>query len=171
MNDTLESVKGFLTLTLIDFEGKKYFERKVEVEVGANESKLIYKLSIEELPKPLNDKVLWLTLETGTYKYTNQVFLVRHCDLKLPRTKLTTSIRTMKNKIIVTLYSEKYARFSYVKVVSIDPKKVKYSDNYIDILPGEKHDVEIELLDVKEKEVKLRIGALNADEFIMRVSI
>ena len=170
VNDKLTEVNGKIVMKLIDFDGKEYFSRTSEVKVGPNESKLVDKININELPKPLNNKVLVLRLETEKEIIENQVFLARHAELAFPNTKITTSFRTMKNKIIISLYSDKYARFAYVKVIDVDPMRVKYSDNYIDILPGQTYDITIELLD-QVKECTIKVGALNAPEFTMKISL
>jgi beta-mannosidase len=143
ISDLLESLDGKLKLTVLDFEGKVVNEEAIDITVGANTSTFIQSLDIKNLvgKASKSDVVVNVKLIKGSELLTtNNFYLVKPKEQTLPEVHFSTSVVEKDGKQILEISTDKLARDIYL---NIPDQEVFFSDNYFDLLPGEKHKIEI----------------------------
>ena len=143
VSDKLEDITGELKLSVIDFDGEYINDSTLSIKIEANSSSLIKSLNVKDLIGKANETNVVLNvklLKGEEVLATNNVYPVKPKDQNLPEVNITKSIVDREGKLILQLTTDKLARDIYL---NIPDKEVFFSDNYFDLLPGQKNQIEI----------------------------
>lgn len=145
MSDYLHNVNNLqLTVQVVDFNKGviKEFKEKVQAEANASKIMKTYNVSeiISEADKANTMIRAWLTDSKGKTISTKDYFFYWPNKLNLPETTVNTSVKYANGKYIVTLTSEKLAKDVFVEIPVMG---AKFTDNFVNLLPGEKKVIEI----------------------------
>lgn len=137
VSDSREAFKAKMEMNILDFSGKKLWSKTIPVNMGANTSTEFFKMTTSELVNKMDTTqiVFSVKLLKG-----NQVIASNLCyfsapkDLKLQKPAITKLVTVSEQGYSITLSSDKLARDVYLDT----DEKGRFSDNYFDLLPGEK---------------------------------
>lgn len=151
MSDYLHNVNNLqLTVQVVDFNKGVVKEFKEKVQAKANASNIVKTFNVSEIISEA-DKAntmirAWLTDSKGKTISTKDYFFYWPNKLNLPETKVNTSVKYANGKYIVTLTSEKLAKDVFVEIPIMG---AKFTDNFVNLLPGEKKVIEITSSELK----------------------
>ena len=138
-NDTLNAVNDTLTLRLGEFDGPVIREETLNVTAPANGSSCVATLGAGEWPGAANR---YLSLR-GNHAPANRAFFAAIKDLDRQAAQPSMSINQPDPLTLqVTLHAETYAYFTHL--LSRD-EGARFSDNYLDLQPGESREVTVRL--------------------------
>lgn len=133
-----------LSIRLIDFDGKTLKEIKQPVSVADNQSTLVKSISTNQLATEEQQKncVVHVQLmdKSGKIIAQDNFFFRWAKELNLPKIDVKTAIRYIDGKYTVTLSSAKLAKNVFIEIPILG---AQFTDNFFDLLPGEKKVVEI----------------------------
>ncbi|MCC1482979.1 beta-mannosidase [Winogradskyella immobilis] len=130
INDNLQPENGILSLQLLDFEGKVIWENYKDVEVVPNSSEVKFQMDLNTISFQKEAVVL-----VSKFKdLTSNFYFSKPKDLKLKQEEIEKTVTKSSNGFKVILSSKTLQKdvFLYTTI------KGHFSDNYFDILPGEK---------------------------------
>lgn len=138
VNDEVSSKKGKLELQLLDFEGKILWRSTTEIQVEENTSKVYYAINKTDFEK-FNAKQSVLSVK----------FIVDDSEAKsaLFYFEKPKNLELKQPKITVQHLDENTLEVStdiLAKNVFLSSDKTHFSDNYFDLLPGEKRKIHFE---------------------------
>lgn len=143
-----------LTVQVVDFNRGVVKEFREKVDAKANSSQVVKSFNSSELV-PEEERAsrmirAWLSDSSGKRVSTRDYFFHWPNKLNLPETKVETSVKYADGKYTVTLRSKKLAKDVYVEIPVMG---ARFSDNFVDLIPGEKRVIEITspLLKASEK--------------------
>ncbi|MDO5524265.1 MAG: glycoside hydrolase family 2 protein [Bacteroidia bacterium] len=145
MSDYLTDVNNLrLTVQVVDFNKGVIKEFKERVNAGANASQIVKTFNVAGII-PEADKAntmfrAWLTDSKGKTVSTKDYFFYWPNKLNLPETNVNTSVKYANGKYTVTLTSAKLAKDVFVEIPVMG---AKFTDNFVNLLPGEKKVIEI----------------------------
>ncbi|MDT7833043.1 glycoside hydrolase family 2 protein [Flavobacteriaceae bacterium S356] len=157
INDSLESYSDTLSIRIIDFEGRSLWLYKEHITIDSNVSKKVFELSLDSLQFNKSNAVMKTSFKK---KYSNFYFSApKH--LALPISAFSTNILKTRDGFNISIFG-----FNLLKDVFIIPNvEGTLSDNFFDVLPGERKTVffrtNVDSLTTKN----LRIKHLNAFGF------
>jgi beta-mannosidase len=161
VNDKLETFSDTLELKVVSFSGEELFRTTLEITIPENASKMVTSFTEEELLGgfPANEAVICLS--SLNEKAQRNVYYFRdHKDLVLPKSPLMVEVNTNEQK--VTIQSERLARMVKLEVPA---EKITFSENFVDILPGETITIEIGHLENRPVDLsELKVTAINSVE-------
>lgn len=139
INDTMKPLHDCkIVYRLLTFDGTEKMSAEIDsVTISALESKCVKTLAVSDLQKYGNLKSCILVAELWEKDLISQKTLLfaPEKDLSLPKTQVQMDIQVQGNEAILTLQSEQYVRFLQIHSKS---NTQPFSDNYFDLLPGEK---------------------------------
>ncbi len=157
VNDRLEPISGELRLRLMDFDGKVVWEDASLVEIPANSSDNYFDANKREYRykyrKQLDNLVFVAELvENGKILSKNSFYFEPFKKLKISHPTVGYSISGSETGFDIELKTDKLAKNVYLQ---IGDEKGFFSDNYFDLLPGEKVTIQLQtkLSEEKLKEV------------------
>ncbi len=157
--DTLEHVS--MEMQVIDFNGKKKGNaiRIHPLQIQANSSQCVYRTNFTEMLTPDELKRCFLRLvlkdRSGRLLAESIHFFSKTKDLLLPQVKISSKVKLSEGKCELTLSSDKLAKDVFVEVPF---QGARFSDNFFDLLPGERKKITITSPLIKtEGEVPLSI--------------
>jgi len=132
-----------LTLTLVDFNGKKIWHKEQAATLKPLASQVVFRIPLAELLAGVDkDGVVLhaeLTDAEGKVLSSNDHFFDEFPkNLKLPQARVTATVTGTGTQKIVHLASAKFARAVCIDFTDTDAHA---EDNYFDLLPGESRDV------------------------------
>lgn len=142
VSDRQTSFPAQLRLTLIDFGGHKLSETNRDVQVEGLGSKVYQSLIKSDLLVSQDPKKVFLQcdlLVAGKVVSSGRHFFVPAKDLALVKPEITTLIRPARKGFRVMLTTNALARDVYL---SLNQGDGFFSDNYFDLVPGRKIEVE-----------------------------
>jgi beta-mannosidase len=137
VSDLAQKTDAVIRLNLADFSGFSLWNRPVKVTLPANNSALVYSLDLKEIPLNYREKEVFLTatLVTGTKELDQEfVYFAAPKDLKLPEPGIKTRISDKGDHFVIEISSEKLCK--NLMLIS-DNTEVQFSDNFLDMQPGE----------------------------------
>jgi beta-mannosidase len=137
ISDLIATQKGILRLKLIDFQGITLWEESVKTQLPANSSEVIFETDTTELLGLVGRTkcILVSTFESGKNVIdTDYHFFARVKDLKLVDPGISLDIMENPDAYSVTIHSENLAKNLFLSSTN---SEVQFSDNFMDILPGE----------------------------------
>ncbi|NCB24540.1 MAG: glycoside hydrolase family 2 protein [Bacteroidia bacterium] len=145
LSDYLEERNDLqLTVQLIDFQAGKQKELKTKVSAKANSSQIVKTLPLSEWmgEQDKANKMIHAILSNskGDVISTKDYFFYWPNKLNLPETKIETKMKYADGQYTLTLMSPKLAKDVFVE---IPIQGAHFSDNFIDLLPGEKRTIVI----------------------------
>lgn len=162
VNDTQDEVGGQLRLIVYDLHGERLYNSTYEVKVPAQSSLQIAPVEEAEVLGTKRAEEVMVELQAeGFIAPMNRYFLRDPKDVMLPHSRLSVHVNEEEQSVTVNA-SNAIARM--VKL-ELPVGRVRFSDNYFDLLPGESRTVtlqhpEMQALPLKE----LRVSAMNASE-------
>ena len=159
MSDKLTDEDVTLALELMDFNGKVYNKRKIDGKLPANTSLLFAK---ENWEKELNGQPASTSLMHMVVKnkkgevLSDEIYYFAYPkDQQLPKQELQYQVKEKEGVCEVTVKAKKLARDIFIEVPE---QGVRFSDNFFDLLPGQKKKVVISSPDghpLKNVQVKI----------------
>ncbi|PYE52319.1 glycoside hydrolase family 2 protein [Paenibacillus barcinonensis] len=162
VNDTQEGIKGHLRLNVYDLHGELLYTRTDEVNAPLHSSTCIVSLQeTQVLAAKQAEEVIVELVPEGFDAPVNRYFLRDPKDVKLPPSLLSVHLNEEDQSVTITA-SEAVARM--VKL-ELPLGRVRFSDNYFDLLPGESRTVTLRHPEIQALPLHLlRICAMNAQE-------
>ena len=137
ISDLQAPQKGLLQLRLIDFQGITLWEKSVKTQLPANSSAIIFETDTTELLSLVGRSkcILVTTFETGKNVIdTDYHYFARVKDLKLVDPGISLDVKETPDAYSVTIHSENLAKNIFLTSTN---SEVQFSDNFMDILPGQ----------------------------------
>ena len=142
MSDRLTDEELTLNLELMDFNGKVYRKQKVDGLLPANTSKLFYQEPVEQALAGRDSATTFMHMVVKSKKgevLSDEIYYFAHPkDQLLPKTPLLWQVKQKKGYCEVTVKADKLARDIFIEV---PVQGVRFSDNFFDLLPGQKKKV------------------------------
>lgn len=146
ISDLLDNLQELtLDMRLTDFSGKVWKKESRKVDLPANSSHEIFGSTTAywKSAKDLTECYLLITLKNSRKQPVAQsvCYFVPTKDLKLPETKIRRKVKYSDGSYTITLSSPKLAKDVFIE---IPVQGARFSDNFFDLLPGEKRVITIE---------------------------
>jgi beta-mannosidase len=139
VSDKTETLDGTLRMRIMDLSGKIVKETTQTIKIDPLVSKVYQRLPLVQLSEA--NAADWSTLVgvadltiDGREVSRNLVYFLPSKQVKLPPASVTTEITAVGDGYDVTLRSPVLARSVYLSFGELD---AQFSDNYVDLLPGE----------------------------------
>jgi beta-mannosidase len=144
VNDRLEQVNGQLLLKLTDFDGRVIWETASLVEIPANSSRDYFNENKNEFLDRKDTRNLLFSarlIENGRTISRNIFFFRPFKELNIPEPTIEHTIKRTDTGYELELKTDKLAKNVYLQ---IGDEEGFFSDNYFDMLPGEKVTITLE---------------------------
>ena len=152
LSDKLTDISNLkLTISLIDFTGKKEKNIQTQVMAKANASEKVHALSIADFASLAQQEncVVHVSLTDEKNKVvaaTNYYFNWPN-RLNLPKTQIKQKVSYADGEYTITLSSKNLAKDVFVEIPILG---TKFSDNFFDLLPGERKVITISSPELKK---------------------
>lgn len=145
VSDRLKPTRGKLNIRVMDLRGNIITETASNVILPANTSKIQFTAPLVNLLKGKSPNEVFINAyftENGDKGKTvsNNYFLTRYKDIDFPKANIRTSSISSGDGFDVTVESDVFARGVFLSIEGIDNF---FSDNYFDLLPGEKQIIHV----------------------------
>lgn len=141
VNDRQQAVSGTLSVSMMSMDGRTISQYKKAVTVDPNVSVNVWNMPVEQLLNGHDkSKVIVHAVFKADRTYDNNYALLKQQDMKYPDAHITPVVTPVKGGMKVTLQSDAFARAVYLSVSGTDNF---FSDNYFDLLPGEKRTITV----------------------------
>jgi len=143
VSDRQQTQPAKLHVRLLDLSGKVLEEKSADIEVKPLSSDVYLSLPVTQLLAQRQRNQVFIAAELlvgGKPVSRNLYFFTPMKDIALPQPEITSKIEAESNRYRVTLHSAQLARDVYLSFGDAD---AKFSDNYIDLLPGETAEIEV----------------------------
>jgi beta-mannosidase len=137
VSDSKEPFKASLEMKILDFSGKQLWSKNVPVSMAANTSTAFFKTTTKELVDKLDTTQIVFSvklLQGNKLLASNLSYFSAPKDLKLQKPVITKLVAVSEQGYSITLTSDKLVKDLYLDI----DEKGMFSDNYFDLLPGEK---------------------------------
>jgi beta-mannosidase len=152
VNDRLEQVNAQLILKMMNFDGRVVWEIASLVEIPANSSKDYFNENKHEFLYRKDTRNLLFSaelIENGETISRNIFFFRPFKELDVPTPQVEYSIEKTDSGFDIKLKTDKLAKNVYLQ---IEDEEGFFSDNYFDMLPGEKVTINLET-DISEEKL------------------
>src|SRR5215469_13711219 len=143
VSDRQEVQAAELRVRLLDLAGKVLEEKSAQIQVKPLASEVYLSLPMTGLLAQRRAEDVFIDsqlLVGGKSVSRNLYFFAKMKEVRLPKPEIKASIESAGNAYRVALQSSHIARDVYLSFGDFD---VKFSDNYIDLLPGEPVQIEV----------------------------
>lgn len=152
LSDKLEDATGLvLDMRLMDFNGKKLAQESVKVEALANSSVKVFGKALDAWADEARRKECCLLLslkDRQGHEVARDIhYFVPTKDLNLPQTAVNCKLKVSDGSCEVTLSASKLAKDVFVQVPY---QGARFTDNFFDLLPGEKRKIVITSPEIKK---------------------
>jgi beta-mannosidase len=147
VSDRTQDVPAQLRMSLLDFQARTLKSLQKDVTVSALQSKSYLSIPLSELLAGQDRKKVVLYCELlvdGKTVSTNEYFFEPYKNLSVPRPQITTEATRLRDRFIITLRANSFARAVYLSLPGHDGS---FSDNYFDIIPGKTATIEFRTRD------------------------
>lgn len=137
ISDLLHDSEGKLDITMSDFSGNVLFEHAADVLLPANKSEIIYTMNsvlTEGVDTASTFVKATLSLPDGKV-FSNVYYFTAPKNMKLNRPEIIVNFSKTEEGIELSLRTDILAKGLFLTSESVDGS---FSDNYFDLLPGEK---------------------------------
>jgi len=137
VSDRRDPFKAKMEMKILDFSGRQLWSKTVPVNMTANTSTEFYKTSTKELVNKMDTTqiVFSVKLMDGSKLIaSNLSYFSSPKDLKLPKPTISKVVAVSDKGYSITLSSDKLVKDLYLNT----EENGQFSDNYFDLLPGEK---------------------------------
>ncbi len=140
INDTLHVVEDTLIWTYGTFDGRRIHEERVGVRVPANAAMPVARIPARLLAREDPRRTYLWVRSVQARVAENRHFLAEIKDFDRPRPHVSVRWRREGETLVAHLQTDVYAYFVHLLVPD---ERVRYSDNWIDIPPGESRTVRL----------------------------
>ena len=151
VNDQLRKINGQLKLRMLDFNGKVVWEKSVPVNITENSSASFFDVNRKDFLSDKNSKnqLLLTELVENSKVIAKNVYYFRPVkELNLPKPTVQHKMQKVEDGYQITLQSDKLAKNLFM---TLGDEEGFFSDNYFDLLPGEKVQVHLKTSVSEEK--------------------
>jgi beta-mannosidase len=137
VSDKQEAFNAKIEMRILDFSGKTLWSKSMPVNVAVNTSEEMFKIKTSELVQKLDTTQIVLTVKllNGTKLLaSNLCYFSSPKDLKLQKPQITKLITSTDQGYSITLSTDKLVKNLFLST----DEKGHFSDNYFDLIPGEK---------------------------------
>jgi len=136
VNDSVSELKSNLLLTIIDFQGKRFFKDNISFTVSANSSEKIYSMLEKDINKEKkNDLLLSVKVMKGNSVICDNILYFDYWkNLKFPEPEIKYDIEKKDSSFEIQLSSSLLSKNVFL---DLPGHKGFFSDNFFDIIPGE----------------------------------
>jgi beta-mannosidase len=137
VNDLFEKKNTNLIVKAMDFSGKIFFEKSIDVTLEPNSCKEFFNEEVSAIisSSALKSSLLYAEVKEGEKVLSSNIqYFLPPKDLALPKSTVTNSIKEENGKFVLQLSSAKLVKNLYLSLENGDGF---FSDNYFDILPGQ----------------------------------
>lgn len=137
VNDHLKSKVATLNYKLSDFNGKEIVSKSILVNIKPNSSETFVETEINDLLQGADKQFVFLSTElivANEAVSDHILYFDLPKNLKLPTAHISKTIVPNGNGVNITLSSDRLAKNVYL---SLDEVEGFFSDNFLDIKPGE----------------------------------
>jgi len=124
-------------MKLIDFQGITLWEQTVKAQLPANSSAVVFETDTTELVSLVgrNKCMMVTTFEAGNKVIdTDFHYFTKVKNLQLPNPGINYDVQEEQDFYTVVIYSEKLCKNFFLTSTNTE---VQFSDNFMDILPGQ----------------------------------
>jgi len=142
VSDQPQKNLGYLSLTVMDFNGEALWHKEMESAVEGNASRCCFQAPLSQIiDKRMKNRVVLVVryLIHNIIKAENLLYFAKPMNLALEKTTIDIDTRQVADGYELTLSSDRLAKNVYLTVD--DPAEGYFSDNYFDLLPGEQKTV------------------------------
>ena len=142
VSDQPQKNLGYLSLTVMDFNGEALWHKEMEAEIEGNSSRCCFQAPLSQIiDKRMKNRVVLVVryLIHNIIKAENLLYFAKPMNLALEKTTIDIDTRQVADGYELTLSSDRLAKNVYLTVD--DPAEGYFSDNYFDLLPGEQKTV------------------------------
>jgi beta-mannosidase len=157
VSDAYKNVKTVMQVSLVDFDGKILKQQSKSISLPENSSTLQFALKEQEWVSAITRTNVVLNMKlmiNGAEVSSNNYYFEKPKDLQLPSATISikqTGINTIE------LTANKLARSVWLVLPGTDNA---FSDNYFDLLPGEKKIVQVKSIDLKKQLKDIQVKTL-----------
>jgi len=152
INDLAEEISGEIILKLRKYSGEIILEKKINVKIDSCNSKIVFAENVDSLLNGLDKKECYFTAEFINKK-TSSTKILHFSTLKDAALQNPDLVVEAISNDEIKISVNKIAKYVYLEC---EDSAAQFSDNYFDILPGEKKIVK--LIPVK-KENQIDVNA------------
>ncbi len=154
LSDKLQDENGLkLSIKLIDFSGKRVKRINKSITAKANASEIVHTINSSSFVTDVQRKNCFLLAKLSDRKGQVIGQEIHYFDvpknLNLPETNIQTKVKQENGKITLTLSSKRLAKDVFIE---FPVQGAKFSDNFYDLLPGEKRVITITAPKIKQNE-------------------
>jgi beta-mannosidase len=162
VSDELDSIANSLfELKLMDFSGNILWETAKTINIPANTSRVIFSEKVNTILSNYDRNKIFLSAEikvNGKPKANKLHFFDIEKNLRLEKPYISKKVQKTKDGYSIELQTNNLARYV---MLSIENEDVSFSDNYFDMIPGEKIYINMQCKnEIAEIENKLKIISL-----------
>jgi len=158
VSDKQQPQPAQLRVRLMDLTGKVLEEKSADIQVKPLASDIYLSLPVTQLLAQRQREQVFIDsqlLVAGKIVSRNLYFFAKMKEVRLPQPEIKADIQPAGNSYKVTLQSSQVGRDVYLSFGNLD---AKFSDNYVDLLPGETMQIEVTSkasLDQLRRELKI----------------
>jgi beta-mannosidase len=164
VSDKTRATRAQLRVSLLDFDGRALVTTTRDVTVLPLQSKAYLSIPLDELLQGKETKSVMLYCELlvkGRAVSSNSYFFEPYKNLSVQAAHVTTDVVPTPHGFKIILASDKFAKAVYLSAMGADGV---FSDNYFDLLPGKKIEVEFRTrspLPLKDFRDRLRVRSMS----------
>jgi beta-mannosidase len=160
-SDSLKAVEGKLSIKLLTFAGKVVFQKDMDVQVAALSNAIFFTIPTIELIKGLKKEELVLStvITRNGLIISDNLLYFDHCKfLKFQNPDIKTEIVRNGSDFEILLSASSLTKSVYLSLPNGDDS---FSDNFFDLLPGEKAKIKLKTkLSLEELKSNLCVRSL-----------
>lgn len=141
VSDSLKAFRGKLVMKIMKFDGTIINQKESDVVVPSNSSNILMERDIDTLLKGTHksDVFVYVSLtDSEGQTYDNEYVMLKQKEMNYPHVDIAKTIVSTDGGFKITLYTPLFARAVFLQV---DDIKSIFSDNYFNLLPGEKRTI------------------------------
>ncbi|MDT5121008.1 MAG: beta-mannosidase [Acidobacteriota bacterium] len=142
VSDRTQAVPAQINMSLMDFDGKVLTSTEKSVTLAPQSSNSYLSIPVKTLLQGKESKSVFVHCELlidGQVVSSNDHFFEPYKKLSIPKPSISSEVTATQGGFKISLVSDKFARAVYLSATDADGF---FSDNYFDLLPGKKVEVE-----------------------------
>jgi beta-mannosidase len=144
VSDKIAPTNAHLRLRIMDLEGKVLRQEQQDLSIPAGSSKPYIEIPLSEFVNAngTDSAAIFGVADlqvNGKQVSSNIVYFVPTKLVQLPKANIATDLTQQGNAYVLRLSSPALARSVYISFGELD---AKFSDNYVDLLPGEPAEIQ-----------------------------
>lgn len=161
VSDITKAQSGKIRIRVMTLNGEEIFNQEVKSKIPANTSTIVFEKSLAEIlgdNRP-EDVVVNLRLECGEHRHEGNHYLCKQKNLNLHQADIKYHIEPVAGGYRIDLSSDKFVRALNLSLPGSD---VRFSENYIDLIPGETKSCTLQTdLSLEKIKKQLKLKSLN----------